>query len=319
MTLKKIEFSDRDTTLAKLLANLQEETEDLSRQLLANLSDLNPSELKQFEATWEGLNTKRKCATLSRLCELAEDSIEYDFGAIFRHALRDTDSTVRQSAIEGLWENEEPSLIRPLLNILAEDSSEITRESAATALGRFAVLAECHRIDADNVVRLSQPLLTIVNNQGESLPLRRRALEAVAPLSLADVTQAIWAAYRREEPEMRVGALRAMGLNRDLLWLPTIIQELASDDPEIRYVSAEAAGALGEEEAVTPLIELLDDSDPEVRLATIQALGNIGGATAKRALEYLVKHEDSSIREAATNALSEMELYTKPLSIQETG
>lgn len=308
------ESGNRTTSLANVLDNLIDDTQNISHCLLVELSDLSPGEFGFFEKTWSLLAPGRKCDVLGRLSELAEDNVGYDFGAVFKYALGDNDSTVRQKAIEGLWESEEPSLIRPLLRLLTDDSSDAVRGAAAVALGRFAVLAECRKIDADNIVRLSQPLLKIVNDSNESLPLRRRALEAVAPLSLADVTQVIWAAYRREESEARAGAIRAMGLNRDLLWLPTIIQELASDDPEIRYVAAEAAGALGEAEAAPSVIELTDDPDPEVRLAAIQALGNIGGVAARRVLGQLTQHQDQSICDAATNALAEIAFFEEPFS-----
>jgi len=312
MSQKKSESLGRSAALAEVAAHLQS-NDRLSHTLLTCLSDLSADELGLFSATWGCLSAERKCAVLGNLRNLAEDNVGYDFDAVLKNALSDADSAVRQAAIEGLWENEEPSLIHPLLDILVHDSSDTVRESAAVALGRFAFLAECRQIDAANIPRLSQPLLTVANNPDEPLILRRRALEAAAPLSLSDVTQAIWAAYRCEEPEMRTGAIQAMGLNRDLLWLPTIIQALASDNPEIRYVAAGAAGALGEPEASPLLIELLDDPDPEVRLAAVQSLGDIGGDEAKRALKHILNHEDEYMREAAASALAEISLFDEPL------
>ncbi len=312
MSLKKSEPLSRSAALAEVTAHLQSDAL-ISHSLLTCLSDLSTDELGLFAAAWSRLNTERRQAILGHFRDIAEDNIGYDFSAVLKHALSDADSVVRQEAIEALWENEEPSLIRPLLNILVHDSSDAVRESAAVALGRFASLAECRQIDTANIARLSQPLLAVANNPSEPLILRRRALEAAAPLSLSDVTQAIWAAYRSEEPEMRTGAIQAMGLNRDLLWLPTIIQALASDDPEMRYVAASAAGALGEPEATPLLIELLDDPDPEVKLAAVQALGDIGGDEAKRALKRTMHHEDQFMREAAASAFAETRLFDDPL------
>jgi HEAT repeat protein len=314
MSQKKIELGAQVTLLAGILAHLQDEPRVLSRPQLTGLSDLGQDDLKLFKAGWSNLSAERKCAILSLLHELAEDNIEYDFSAVFKHALGDADNTVQQKAIEGLWENEESSLINPLIRILTEGRAEAVREAAAIALGRFTLLAECRKIEIGNVTQLSPPLLAVANDPVAPLPVRCRALEAVAPLSLADVTQAIWAAYRYEEPEMCTSAIRAMGLNRDSLWLPTIIQELASDNPEIRCAAAGAAGDLGEAEATSGLIDLLDDPDPEVRLAAVQALGAIGGIEAKQALRHLLQHEDQPLREAAANALTEIELFDAPLS-----
>jgi len=314
MNPKKSDLGDRGAVLAEILGHLEDTAQSLSFHRLTGLSDLGHDEVILFVTTWSRISAERKCAVLGHLQELAEDNVIYDFSAVFKHALTDADSTVRQKAIEGLWENNEPSLILPLLRILTKDNTPAVREAAAIALGRFAILAECQQIEAANIAQLSQPLLAIANNPGEPIPLRCRALEAASPLSLADVTQAIWAAYRCLESEMCISALRAMGLNRDLLWLPTIIQELSNDNPEVRYAAAEAAGALGEAEATPNLIELLDDPDPEVKLSAVQALGNIGGSEAKNALVRLLRHQDQPLREAATQALAEIELYEKPFS-----
>ena len=308
MSLKTNESNGQTAVLSDVLVHLQDVAQSPSFSLLTGLSDLGADELKLFKDAWNTLSAERKCAILSHLRELAEDNVIYDFSAVFKHALYNTEDDVRQSAIEGLWENEESSLIFPLLKIISGSGSDALRQSAATALGRFATLAECHRIDSDNVVLLSQALLTIANDPSEPILLRRRALEAAAPLSLADVTHAIWTAYRHQEVEMQVGAIQAMGLNRDLLWLPTIIQELASDNPEVRYAAATAAGELEEAEAVPSLIELVDDLDPEVRLAAVQALGNIGGNEAKQVLKNLTKHDDQPLRDAAAHALATIEL-----------
>jgi len=319
MSLKKNEPGDRATVLSGILDHLQDDAQALSYHRLTGLSDLNHDEFGLFKATWDYLNTERRCDILGHLQELAEDNIEYDFGAIFKYALSDASEPVRLKAIEGLWENEEPSLIHPLLIILAGDSATTVREAATVALGRFAILAECQKIEETNITLLSSRLLAVANNTAEPLPLRCRALESVAPLSLADVTQAIWAAYRIEEPEMHASAIQAMGLNRDPLWLPTIIQELTSDDPDVRFAAVGASGALGEVEATPHLIELLDDPDPEIRIAAVQALGNIGGIEAKSAIKRLLQHQESPLREAAVSALAEIELYEEPFSPPPTG
>ncbi|MCL2149867.1 MAG: HEAT repeat domain-containing protein [Dehalococcoidia bacterium] len=308
------ESDHQEGTLAEILLRLRDDAQDPSYPLLSGLSDLSTGERRLFGETWGHLSTERKRIVLSRLTTLAEDNVEYDFGAVFKHALNDDDDAVRQKAIEGLWESEESSLINPLLGLFASDRSIAVREAAATALGRFAVLAECHKISAEHIARLSQSMLAAVNNPAEPLPLRCRTLEAVAPFSLATVTQAIWAAYRHDEPEMHASAIKAMGINRDLLWLPTILQEFASDRPEIRHVAAEAAGALGEAEAAGPLGELLGDADSKVRLAAAEALGNIGGAEAKRALKPALRHKDQSLRKAAIDALAEIEFFEEPFS-----
>ena len=204
--------------------------------------------------------------------------------------------------------------MRPLLRLVQQDPATEVRSAAATALGRFALLAEQQKISVENRLRISQALLAVIHNAAEQVEVRRRALEALAPLSLPDVTQAIWEAYRREEPGLRISAVYAMGRNCDMLWMPTVLKEMENDDPEMRYEAAAAAGEMGEAEAITRLVELTVDADMEVKLAAIVALGKIGGQEAKQRLRTLKTSKSQAIREAAEHAMAEIESYEEPTS-----
>jgi HEAT repeat protein len=240
--------------------------------------------------------------------------VEYNFNAVYKHVLGDPDMEVRRLAVACLWEDEEPSLIRPLLRLLAEDSATPVREAAAMALGRFTLLAECQKINPEYRYRLSQALLKVVEDLNEDINVRRRALEAVAPISLAGVTQAIWAAYHQEDHRLKASAIYAMGKNCDLLWLPTVIKEIGNEDAELRYEAVVAAGELGEMEAVPHLVELVADADAEVKLAAVQALGKIGGVEAKRTLRACLDSKSQAMREAAEEALAEQPLFSQPFA-----
>jgi HEAT repeat protein len=199
-----------------------------------------------------------------------------------------------------------------LLRLVQQDPAAEVRSAAATALGRFALLAEHQKISNDNRARISQSLLAVIHNQAELVDVRRRALEAIAPFSLPEVTQVIWEAYRREEHGLRISSVYAMGRNCDLLWMPTVLKEMDNDDPEMRYEAATAAGELGEAEAVPRLIEMTRDADMEVKLAAIRALGKIGGQEAKQRLRTLLTGKSQAVREAAEHAVAEIELYEEP-------
>jgi HEAT repeat protein len=301
-------------TLSEALVHLAEPAQPLQLRELTALSDLGEAERPQFNSAWALLPESRRRDVLARLKLIAEDNVEYSFDYVNKHALYDPDPEVRRLALDGLWENEEPTLIRHLLRLLAEDSSPAVRESAATALGRFTLLAECGKISPDHARLMAPALLAVANNPQEPLDVRRRALEAVAPLSRPEVTQAVWAGYREEAPEMRASAIYAMGRNCDLLWLPTIQRELESDNAELRFEAAQAAGELGELEAVPQVIDLLADPDADVRLAAVVALGKIGGAEAKRALRNLLASKSQAMREAAEHALDEIALFEEPVT-----
>jgi HEAT repeat protein len=302
----------QQTPLTEILAHIADIAQPLSNAELGELSDLSADEASQFEKTWSLLDIERKQQILSRLEELTEDNVELNFDRIYRNAIYDIDDNVRREAVEGLWESCDPSILRPLLRMVQQDPAAEVRSAAATALGRFALLAEHQKLSDENRRRISSTLLEIIHNSNEPVEIRRRALEAISPLSLPEVTQAIWEAYRREEPGLRISSVYAMGRNCDTLWMPTVLKEMNSEDPEMRYEAATAAGEMGEAEAMPRLIELTIDADMEVKLAAIMALGKIGGQEAKQRLRALIANKSKAIHDAAEQALNEIEAYEEP-------
>jgi HEAT repeat protein len=228
--------------------------------------------------------------------------------------LTDPDEEVRVLAIGGLWENEEPSLIEPLIGLLQEDSSVKVRAAAAAALGRFALLSEHGRLRPETADRVRQVLLATLADDSLPAEVKRRVLEAASPLCLPQVKEAIRAAYKVENPGFRVSAVYAMGKNCDPGWLPMLLKELSSSSAEMRYEAATACGELEEETAVPPLVELTEDTDTEVQLAAIQALGKIGGGRARKCLESLLGHPRESVRQVAEEAIATLDEMAGPLS-----
>jgi HEAT repeat protein len=295
------------------IAKLVNPDTKLSDSWLTDLSSLNSTELKQLEPAWATVEPKRRRQIMYRLVELAEDNFELDFDAIFKGRLKDEDAEVRSKAIEGLWENEEPALIEPLIELLEKDSSEEVQAAAATALGKFALLAELKKLRSNHKDRISQSLLAVIQDKSKPVEVKRRALEAASPLTLPQMNKAIAEAYQSGNNKLKTSALFAMGKSGNISWLPILLKELASADAEIRYEAAGACGELGEEEAAGYLCELANDPDLDVRLAAVQALGKIGGPEAKGCLERCLNHPDEAIQEAAKEALSQLEAEEDPL------
>jgi len=302
--------------IEETIAELGNSANLLLSSKLIELSNLDSTELEFLEQVWAEIELKRRRQIVSRLVELAEDNFELDFDNIFRNCLRDRDAEVRCKAIEGLWENEEPSLISPLVNLLEDDSSEKVRVAAATALARFAMLAEHEKLRSCHKTEICQALLTVIDDESKPVEVRRRALEAASPLSLPLVNEAIMRAYQSDNPKLRVSAIYAMGKNCDPSWLPTLLKELVSTDAEMRYEAAVACGESGEEEAVSGLIELVNDPDTDVRQVAIKALGEIGGSEAKGYLEECLNNPSELIRQSAVQALHEFEVWEDPLSFK---
>jgi HEAT repeat protein len=301
-------------SIEETITDLADSNKPLSSSGLAELSDLNPEELRFFNQVWEKIKTKRQQQIIYRLVELAEDNLELSFDGIFKYRLKDRDEEVRSKAIEGLWENEEVTFIEPLINLMEQDSSIKVQQAAATALGKFAMLAEHQKLAPDYISRLSRALLATINDNSKPTEVRRRALEAVAPLSLPQVSQAIMEAYQSGQPKLKVSAIYAMGKNCDPAWLQMLLKELYSASTEVRYEAAGACGELGEGAATPYLAKLIDDSDTDVQLAAIQALGKIGSNEAKEQLELCLNHQSEAVQQAAEQALYELEVMAEPLS-----
>ncbi len=301
-------------SIEETIADLADSDKPLLNSRLIDLSNLNPEEIRILEQAWAAIELKRRQQIVYRLVELSDDNLELNFGSIFKNCLEDRDAEVRSKAIEGLWESEEASLINPLVNLLKQDSSEKVQAAAATALGKFAMLAEHKKLRSCHTSRVYQALLTTISDKTKPVEVRRRALQAAAPLSLQQVRKAIIKAYQGHNSKLRISAIYAMGKSCDHSWLPILLKELANADAEIRYEAVRACGELGEEKTVPYLTELINDSDIDVQLAAIQALGKIGGSEAKKCLEQCQNNPSEAIRQATEQTLQELEAWEDPFS-----
>jgi len=302
--------------LERYLQELQDESKPVRHQDLVRLARLTPEEVEAVCRVWTRLSPERRRLVVQRVVHLAEEKAELDFTAFLRICLKDPDPEVRAEAVEGLWESEERSLITPLIHLLRGDPSEQVRASAAKVLGQFALRAAEGRLLARDAERVRTALMEALHAPDESPEVRRRALEAVAPLDLPEVHSAIETAYRSPDPKMRQSALYAMGRTANPRWLPTVLEELNNPDPAIRYEAVQACGHLGDEDTVPRLLPLLRDPDLQVRLAVIRSLGALGGALARRALAQCLRSPSPAIREAAQAALEEAEFQEDPLGLR---
>jgi HEAT repeat protein len=298
----------------EIISSLGNQDEAPASSRLAELANMDSAALEHLKQVWPTIELKRRRQIVSRLVELAEDNFELDFDNIFKNCLGDEDAEVRSKAIEGLWENEEPSLINTLLNLFEHDSSEAVQAAAASALGRFVMLSEQQKLRRSYRTKMYQALLATINGNSQSLEVKRRALEAIAPMDSPEVARAISEAYHSGHHKLKVSSIYAMGKNCNPAWLPLLLKELASAEAEVRYEAATACGEIGEEEAVTHLIELVDDRDIEVQLAAIRALGKIGGTEAKNCLEQCLDDDNETTEQAAEQALYELNEGEEPLS-----
>ena len=235
---------------------------------------------------------------------------------MFRFCLGDEDERVREAAIEGLWEDDDPTLINPLITLLQDDPSSSVRAGAAISLSRYVLLGELDKIKVRHFAPVREALLKTIHSPLEDLEVRRRATESIAYSSEESVRSIIEAAYYDEDESMRVSAVFAMGRSADPNWSHLVISELESSRPEMRYEAAMACGEL-ELSAATPLLaDLANDPDREVQEAAICALGQIGGNEARRILYTCYEEGDQSLREAVEEALEQLDFVHGFLDIR---
>ena len=301
-------------TVEDALAALRDPGTQLTRSALAELSDLAGDDLAAFKRAWSAAAGEDRVTAVAYLTEMAEDNVELDFNPLFRVALDDERDDVRLGAIAGLWECEEQTLIGPLLRALRGDPSEAVRAAAAQALGRFALMAEIGKLSDREGGWIGGTLIEAIDDDVESVEVRRRAIEALASMRHPRVPGLIEEAYESEDNKVQASALYAMGRTCDIAWMPTLIGELENEDPELRYEAAAALGEFGHDDAAEFLLPLVADPDPQVQAAAIHSLGRIGGVAAKNALRRAHREADARLGELITGALEIAEFDEDPLS-----
>ena len=152
--------------------------------MIMALSDAGPETLRELRLAWPQIPVDRRVKIVRRMVDIAEDDVAVDFTGAFRVFLKDGEPEIRASALEGLWEDETPSLADQMMAMLADDPVARVRAAAARALAAFAMAA------------------TLGELRGNRGPAVRQVLEA---------------AYLRpgEEQEVRCQALRSLGYFED--------------------------------------------------------------------------------------------------------
>jgi HEAT repeat protein len=200
---------------------------------------------------------------------------------------------------------------------LLRDPEAIVRGAASLGLGRFLLRSELAARDDAVTEQAEHALRDIFNDESELTEVRGRAIEALGARSKEWVRDLIEDAYASGDRRLAISAVHAMGRSADPDWLPTIIEEMHSDDSEMRFEAATAAGGIADEDAVTELAGLAVDEDPEVQEAAIGALGQIGGPAARQVLHSVASEDrDPRVLEAVRDALAEADFTEDPLGLR---
>ncbi|MBF6612319.1 MAG: HEAT repeat domain-containing protein [Chloroflexi bacterium] len=281
---------------------------------LTFLSDMSSEDRAAFREIWPELSLERRKRIISNLVLMSEDNVDLDFRYALLAALEDSDSQVRQSAIEGLYEDNSKLLLGKLLSMLRTDSDMGVREAVARALGRFTYIAECEDKLGARAAELREALLEVARNQDDNIDVRRRAIESLGYLHNDSEVNDLIADIYEHGGRNAESAVFAMGRSMDPRWEQVILDELESNHPAMRYEAAHAAGEMVLSDALPQLVRMIEDRDLEVRLAAIWALGQIGGKPATEALSQALQSDEPAIKEAAQEAMGEISFSANPLN-----
>jgi HEAT repeat protein len=287
---------------------------DLSQTQVARLSDLSRASARTLAAAWDTIPEGNRVDLVRRFDELSEERVELNFGRALRIALGDRSAVVRQLAVAGLWEDDSSELLERLRSMLENDESPDVRAQAAASLERFSGKAAAGALD-DTVARdLRDELRRSASDVGAPYAVQRRALESLGPYAGdPEITSLIKEAFDSADHGLQCSALYAMGRSQDARWLPTILEQLESEEPEIRFEAARAAGLLGSTDALPVLVQAARDDDAEVRHTAISAIGQIGGRGAVRALERLAEDAGEADLELIQAAIDDVNTLLEPL------
>jgi HEAT repeat protein len=296
------------------LEEIGDENRRLSANQLKDLSGLDGPDALILSEAWPDIAMMRRLNIVRELSELAEDSVELNFDAVFKVALSDEEPYVRAAAVRGLDEYEGPDLIPTFIDLLLIDPDADVRREAAIALGRYALAAELDQLSPADARAVRNALIESAEDLEEDERVRARAIEALGAMSGEETENLIESIYEEDSLWLKVGALDAMGRTCDRIWLPIILRESENRAPEMRHAAAFAAGEIGEEAAVPQLRRMaLEDPDREVQLAAIRSLGSIGGAQARVALQGVLYEGDDALRDAIEEAMGEIDFDDDPL------
>jgi HEAT repeat protein len=281
----------------------------LDESALRAFSDLSGEKLETWTHAWQQLAGERRIAIMEQMRDFAEEDFEQDFNAVYRAGLFDVEERVRLAALDGLFEDEHHSLIKPLMTLLKDDPSEAVRAAAAQSLGRFVLLGEKDGMTAPRKEQVYTALMRALLIEPAGSIVHRRALESVAYVSNDEIDLRIRDAFNSEDDLLRLSAIVAMGHSSNRAYVELVRSELRSLSPAVRREAARAAGSLEDGEAVTDLAQLLDDPDESVKLVTLDALAEIGGKDARRLLEAAMASEDEEFAAHAEKALEELDFW----------
>lgn len=285
--------------------------DSLEPPVLTGFSDITRKQVHELRKVWMSIEDETARRTIAdHVSTLGVDDIRLDFMRFFRVLVEDPSPAVRQIAASGLEPYDDPALIQPLIDLALNDPSEDVQIEAVETLGSFAMLAEFEMLEPKIHQNLRRALMGIAEDPAKAPRLRAAALVSIAIDSATpNVREVIQSHYDTGEPDLRLGAIRAMGRTGGE-WVGLLEAALRSQDADERQAAATSLGQF-EGENVVPMLTMLAREDVEmpVRVAAIEALAAHGGKPALQSLHTLREYVSDDELEVVDSAIEEVEEF----------
>ncbi|MEN8098630.1 MAG: hypothetical protein ABFQ89_06100, partial [Chloroflexota bacterium] len=249
---------------------------------------------------------ERRRMFIRDLSELSISDNTTDFDSVLNICLSDSDPDVKRLTISSVYESEEVTLIKPLLNVMSKESDTAIRASAADALGQFVLRAELGEYDPQIHDMLLHGLLGIVEDDSTEDLIRAKALESVAYVDANPVRDLISSFYGNESQILKTSAITAMGRSGDERYSSHILSELENEDIGMRYQAVVAAGELQLESASNTLKRVVVEDEIELRRSAMNSLAEIGNAHTLPFLSRFI--DDLLLGDDAISAINRISL-----------
>ncbi len=286
--------------------------DSLEPAVLTGFTDITRKDVHELRRVWNGIDDAEARRTIAEhVAALGMADVRLDFMRFFRVLLDDASAAVRQVAAASLEPYDDPALIDPLIAMAQGDEDQDARQAAIEALASFTTMADFDMLEPKDQQRLRKALLGLFNDTSLSPRLRAAALVSVsADSETPKVRETIAAAFDSGDPDLRLGALKAMGQASAPEWIGLLEGMLRSTDVDERQAAVQSLSQYGDESVVPMLTQVArEDQEMPVRLEAIAGLGEIGSRAALHNLNTLREYVSDDELEAVDLAIAEVEEF----------
>jgi len=212
-------------------------------------------------------------------------------------ATKDSDPTVRASAIDALGATKDPRAFQPVIDEVKDSDWNV----------RFEVVDALSRLHDERVIA---PLLDAAGDSDKSV--RSSAHDNLETIVSGSDTVAkaddFAARLNDPNPDIEMTAAECLGLLRDARAVPVLMKLVTSDNPEVKLNAVKGLGETGDRSALPALRQLINDPDLNMRGWSIIGLGKLKDEDSLMDLEHIATDDaqPESIREAAAASVEEI-------------